>query len=80
MYFFFGTMDNNITYGRSYRWVSYELSFNKIETEATLEASLGMFWRQYWMLLVVSIDNRFYKFVHVCFSIAIHKQSVALFA
>ena len=42
-YFFFDTMDNNITYSRSYRWVSYELSFNKIETKATLETSLGMF-------------------------------------
>ena len=42
-YFFFDTMDNNITCSRSYRWVSYELSFNKIETKATLEASLGMF-------------------------------------
>ena len=42
-YFFFDTMDNNITYSRSYRWVPYELSFNKIETKATLETSLGMF-------------------------------------
>ena len=43
MYLFFDTMDNNITYSRSHRWVPYELSFNKIETKATLEASLGMF-------------------------------------
>ena len=42
-YFFFDTMDNNITYSRSHRWVPYELSFNKIETKATLETSLGMF-------------------------------------
>ena len=32
---------NDPTYGRSYKWISHELTFNKIEIEVNLEAFLG---------------------------------------
>ena len=50
--------------------VAYEFHINlvitKLKFEANLEACLGVFWSQNWILLAVSIINCFNKFVHIC--------------
>ena len=37
----------------------------KLKFEANLEACLGVFWSQNWILLAISIINCFNKFVHI---------------
>ena len=57
-------------YKRSYGWPPHEHIFDKIDIETNLEAFLGAFWSQYWIILTVSNDGCFCKFIymHVCFS------------
>ena len=68
---------DNPIYSRCYRGVWYEVSLSKqIEIKHNLEASLSVFWSQNWILLDVSNDSCFCKFVHmyVCFSLGVYKQ------
>ena len=57
--------NNPIIYIRSYRWNPHELSFIKIKIKTNLEASLGVFYSQNWIHLVVGIDSYFCKFVYL---------------
>ena len=66
---------NKPIYRRSHGWHPHEHTFDKTDIETNLEAFLGVFWSQYWIILIVSNDGCFYKFIymHECFSITFHK-------
>ena len=74
-------------YRRSYGWLPHEHIFDKIDIKTYLEAFLGVFWSQYWIIPIVSNDGFFiylffFKFIymHVCFAITFHKYFADLIA
>ena len=65
MHFLFGTIDNNAIYREVADEFHINLVITKLKFEANLEACLGVFWSQNWILLAVNIINCFNKFVHI---------------